>query len=83
MESNAMTWNEVAASIIDDDRGKWDRKVSAEQVWVSQSGTLIAMNGGPAPGRAPIRSACQIWQRPSCANAWRSRLRTTAGCRRR
>jgi len=49
MESNAMTWNEVAASIIDDDRGKWDRKLPAAQLSIGQNGQLVAMNGGPAP----------------------------------
>jgi len=49
MESNAMTWNEVAASIIDDDRGKWDRKLPAASLLIGQNGQLVTMNGGPAP----------------------------------
>jgi hypothetical protein len=49
MESNAMTWNEVAASIIDDDRGKWDRKLPAASLSIGQNGQLVTMNGGPAP----------------------------------
>lgn len=49
MESNAMTWNEVAASIIDDDRGKWDRKLPAASMSIGQNGQLVTMNGGPAP----------------------------------
>ena len=48
MESDAMTWNEVAASIIDDDRGKWDRKLPAASLSVGQNGQLVTMNGGPA-----------------------------------
>lgn len=49
MESNAMTWNEVAASIIEDDRGKWDRKLPAASLSIGQNGQLVTMNGGPAP----------------------------------
>ena len=76
MESNAMTWNEVAARIIDDDRGKWDRKVSAEQVWVSQSGTLIAMNGGPAPDSFSLSdlATTQLCERLAIPPAYYRRL---------
>jgi hypothetical protein len=49
MESNAMTWNEVAASIIEDDRGKWDRRLPAAQLCIGHNGQLLAMNGGAAP----------------------------------
>lgn len=49
MESNAMTWNEVAARIIEDDRGKWDKKLPAAQLWIGQNGQLMTTNGGPAP----------------------------------
>jgi hypothetical protein len=78
MESNSMTWNEVAASIIDDDRGKWDRKVSAEQVWVSQSGTLIAMNGGPAPDSFSLSdlATTQLCERLAIPPAYYRRLPT-------
>lgn len=45
----AMEWSEVAERILEDDRGKWDRKVAAPQMWIGENGRLVAMNGGPAP----------------------------------
>jgi len=47
MEST--TWSEVEARIVDDDRGKWDRKVPAPQLEIGDGGKLVATNGGPAP----------------------------------
>jgi hypothetical protein len=49
MESNVMTWTEVAARIAADDEGKWDRKLPAPQLWIGEQGQLVAMNGGPMP----------------------------------
>ena len=85
MESDAMTWNEVAASIIDDDRGKWDRKLPAASLSVGQNGQLVTMNGGPAaepyvlselatghqpaPLRRRLRPARALPQRPGCRRA--------------
>jgi len=85
MESDAMTWNEVAASIIDDDRGKWDRKLPAASLSVGQNGQLVTMNGGPAaepyvlselatghqPAPLPrrLRPARALPQRPGCRRA--------------
>jgi hypothetical protein len=40
-----MDWNEVAANIGNDDRGKWDRKVPATQLRIGPRGMLDAMNG--------------------------------------
>jgi hypothetical protein len=44
-----MDWNEVATKISEDDRGKWNRKVPASEMWIGEQAKLIAMNGGPAP----------------------------------
>src|SRR5437868_6655213 len=49
METTNVQWPEVAARIAEDDRGKWDRKVPATQLWIGDNGELTAMNGGPAP----------------------------------
>lgn len=45
MES--LAWNEVAARTADDDRGKWDRKIAATQLRMSDGGERLAMTGGP------------------------------------
>jgi hypothetical protein len=43
-----MAWSGVAQRIAEDDRGKWDRKVPAPQLCVSERGALEARNGGSA-----------------------------------
>jgi hypothetical protein len=44
-----MEWNEVAANISNDDRGKWDRKLPAAQLRIGPKGMLGAMNGSAIP----------------------------------
>lgn len=44
-----MEWNDVTTRIVDDDRGKWDRKVPAAEMWLGSNAQLVAMNGGPIP----------------------------------
>jgi hypothetical protein len=76
METSTIEWNDVAARIAEDDRGKWDRKVSAEQVWVSQKGSLIAMNGGPAPDSFSLSdlATMQLCERLSIPGTYYRRL---------
>ena len=40
-----MEWNTVAETIVKDDHSKWDRKVSAKELRVSETGALKVLNG--------------------------------------
>src|ERR1051325_5534797 len=40
-----MDWKAVAEKIIQDDRNKWDRKVSGKELQVTESGELLLLNG--------------------------------------
>jgi hypothetical protein len=49
-----MDWNEVATKIADDDRGKWDRKVSAKGLSITGHGELRYLNGANVSECFPI-----------------------------
>ena len=45
-----MHWNDVLTKITDDDRGKWDRKVPATGIRISEmDGMLLSLNELPEP----------------------------------
>jgi len=71
-----MDWNEVSAKIVEDDRGKWDHKIPATQLWVGSEGKLLAKNGEPAPDAFTLSdlATSQLCERLSIPAAYYRRL---------
>ena len=40
-----MDWKSVGEKIVQDDQNKWDRKASAKELRVSETGALKVLNG--------------------------------------
>jgi hypothetical protein len=49
-----MDWNTVAESIVKDDQNKWDRKVSARELRLSESGALELAGANGNSGNFPL-----------------------------
>jgi len=74
-----MDWKTVSDKIVQDDQNKWDRRVSGQELRVSDSGVLELSNGGSA-GKTYSLSEVATSQ---MSRSLRSRLNTTGACRTR